>query len=160
MEIKTVALTFPEDCNIIVGQSHFIKSVEDISEITVSSVPGIEYGLAFCEASGPCLIRREGNNDELIESAVSCAGAVGAGHSFYLIIRNAFPINVLNALKSCQEVAGIYCATANPLQILTAESKQGVGIVGIIDGSSPKGVESDNDREERKALLRKFGYKL
>ncbi len=160
MEIKTVDLTFPEDCNIIVGQSHFIKSVEDISEIMVSSVPGIKYGLAFCEASGPCLIRREGNSDDLIESAVSCAGAVGAGHSFFLIIRNAFPINVLNALKNCQEVAGIYCATANPLQVLTAESKQGVGIVGVIDGFSPKGVESDNDCEERKVLLRKFGYKL
>ncbi len=160
MEVEAVELKWSEDCNIIVGQSHFIKTVEDIGEILVSSVPGVEYGLAFCEASGPCLIRTEGNNPELVGDAVRCAESVGAGHSFYLVIKNAFPINVLNQIKGCQEVCRIFCATANPLQILRAGTSQGKGIVGVIDGSPPEGVESEKDREERKALLRKFSYKF
>ncbi len=160
MEVEAVELKWSEGCNIIVGQSHFIKTVEDIGEILISSVPGVEYGLAFCEASGPCLIRTEGNNQELISDAVRCAESVGAGHSFYLVIKNAFPINVLNQIKGCQEVCRIFCATANSLQVLRAGTSQGKGIVGVIDGSSPKGVESEEDREERKALLRKFSYKF
>ncbi len=162
MEIKlhAVQLAWEEGCNIIVGQTHFIKSVEDIAEIVVGSVPGIEYGLAFCEASGPSLIRTEGNNAKLVGEATECARAVGAGHTFYLIIKNAFPINILNQLKGCAEVASIYAATANPLQIAVAESPQGRGIMGVIDGSSPKGVETEADKRARKELLRRFGYKF
>jgi adenosine/AMP kinase len=160
MEIEAIDLEWPEGCNIIVGMSHFIKTVEDLAEIVVTGVPGIEYGLAFCEASGPCLIRTEGNAADLLESAVGCARAVGAGHSFFLLIRNAFPINVLNAIKNCQEVVRVLCATANPVQVLTVETPQGRGIVGVVDGSSPKGVETAGDKEDRKALLRKFSYKL
>ncbi len=160
MDIQVVDLKWTEGCNIIVGQSHFIKTVEDLPEILVSSVPGIEYGLAFCEASGPCLIRTEGNSPGLVDDAVRCARAVGAGHSFFLVIKDAFPINVLNQIKACQEVARVFCATANPLQILTVETGQGRGIVGVIDGCSPKGVEGEEDRRERKALLRRFSYKF
>jgi adenosine/AMP kinase len=160
MELTPIDLKWSEGCNIIVGQSHFIKTVEDIPEILISSVPGIEYGLAFCEASGPCLIRTEGNSQELIDDAVRCASDVGAGHTFFLVIKNSFPINVLNQIKSCQEVARVFCATANPLQVLTAETSQGRGIVGVIDGFPPKGVETDEDKKERKALLRKFSYKF
>ena len=157
---EAVQLEWEEDCNIIVGQSHFIKTVEDIPEILISSVPGIEYGLAFCEASGPCLIRTEGNNDKLIKEAVECALAVASGHTFFLIIKNAYPINVLNQIKNCQEVVSIYAATANPLQILVAETKQGRGIAGVIDGFSPKGVENEEDKTDRKKLLRNIGYKI
>lgn len=160
MEIQAVALTWPENCNIIVGQSHFIKTVEDLAEIMITGVPGAEFGLAFCEASGPCLIRTEGNRPDLIESAVKNARAVGAGHTFYLVIRNSYPINVLNQIKACQEVARIFCATANPLQVLYCEAEQGRGIVGVIDGFSPKGVENEQDKQDRKDLLRKFGYKF
>ena len=159
MDVRAVSLTWPEGCNIIVGQSHFIKTVEDLAEIMVSTVPGIEFGLAFSEASGPCLVRREGNSDDLVEAAVRCAESVGAGHSFFLVLRKAFPINVLNAVKGCPEVARVFCATANPLQVLVAETEQGRGIVGVVDGFPPKGVETDEDVEERKSLLRKFGYK-
>ncbi len=162
MEIKlhAVQLAWEEGCNIIVGQTHFIKSVEDIAEIVIAAVPGIEYGLAFCEASGPCLIRTEGNSAKLVVEATECARAVGAGHTFYLIIKNAFPINILNQLKSCPEVATIYVATSNPLQVAIAESSQGRGILGVIDGASPRGVENENDKRARKELLRKFGYKF
>ncbi len=160
MELKVVDLKWEEGCNIIVGQSHFIKTVEDISEIVITSVPGVEFGLAFCEASGVSLVRTEGNNEKLVEQATKCALDVGAGHSFFLILKNAFPINVLNQIKACQEVARIYCATANPLQIVVAETGQGRGIVGVIDGNSPKGVETEKDKVERKELLRKFGYKF
>ena len=160
MEVEAVQLEWSEGCNIVVGQSHFIKTVEDIGEILISSVPGVEYGLAFCEASGPCLIRTEGNNGDLVDDAVRCAQAVGAGHTFYLVIKNAFPINVLNQIKACQEVCRIFCATANLLQVLKAGNDQGYGIVGVIDGSAPKGVESEKDKEERKAMLRKFAYKF
>jgi adenosine/AMP kinase len=157
--IEVHQLEWEEGCNIIVGQSHFIKTVEDLSEIMIGAVPGIEFGLAFCEASGPCLIRSEGNNSRLVEQAVACARTVAAGHTLYLIIKNAFPINVLNQVKQCQEVAGVLAATANPLQVLTLGTEQGRGIIGVIDGYSPKGVESDEDRRARKELLRKFGYK-
>jgi hypothetical protein len=160
VEISEVQLAWQEGCNIIVGQSHFIKTVEDIAEIVVSSVPGMKYGLAFCEASGPCLVRTEGNDPDLVKDATTCAQAVGAGHTFYLVVKNGFPINVLNQIKACQEVACIYAATANPLQIIVARTEQGRGILGTVDGSSPKAVETDKDRQERKALLRKFGYKL
>ncbi|MCK5201419.1 MAG: adenosine-specific kinase [Spirochaetales bacterium] len=157
---ETVQLKWEKNCNIIVGQSHFIKTVEDIPEILVSSVPGIEYGLAFCEASGPCLIRTEGNNEKLISEAVGCAEAVAAGHTFFLIIKNAYPINILNQIKNCQEVVSIFAATANPLQILIAETDQGRGIIGVIDGYSPKGVEKAEDKKDRKNLLRTIGYKI
>jgi adenosine/AMP kinase len=160
LEVQAVGLEWEEGCNIIVGQSHFIKTVEDVAEILNSSVPGIEYGLAFCEASGPCLIRTEGNDEKLVEQAAECARRVASGHSFYLILRNAFPINVLNQIKACQEVARIFCATSNPLQILVVETDQGRGIVGVVDGFVPKGVEGSKDREERKQMLRKFGYKF
>lgn len=157
--IEAHQLEWEEGCNIIVGQSHFIKTVEDISEIMGGSVPGIEFGLAFCEASGPCLIRTAGNNQELVSQATECARKVAAGHSFFLIIKNAFPINVLNQIKQCQEVARVFAATANPLQILIAETDQGRGIIGVVDGYSPKGVETEQDKADRHALLRKFGYK-
>jgi len=157
---EAIQLKWEEDSNIIVGLSHFIKTVEDIPEILISSVPGIEYGLAFCEASGPCLIRTEGNNDKLITEAVDCAKAVAAGHTFYLVIKNAYPINVLNQIKNCQEVVSIFAATANPLQILVAETEQGRGIIGVIDGYSPKGVEDEEDKKDRKNLLRTIGYKI
>ncbi|MBN1797813.1 MAG: adenosine-specific kinase [Spirochaetales bacterium] len=160
MDIIVVDVRLPKDCNIIVGQTHFIKSVEDIAEIMISAVPGVKFGLAFCEASGPCLIRTEGNDDQLVSEAAKCAGAAGAGHSFYLIMKNAFPINVLNQIKQCQEVARIFCATANPLQLLVAETGQGRGIVGVVDGFCPKGVETAEDKNNRKELLRKFGYKF
>jgi adenosine/AMP kinase len=160
LEVQAVGLEWEEGCNIIVGQSHFIKTVEDVAEILNSSVPGVEYGLAFCEASGPCLIRTEGNDEKLVEQAAECARRVASGHSFYLILRKAFPINVLNQIKACQEVARIFCATSNPLQILVVETDQGRGIVGVVDGFVPKGVEGPKDREERKQMLRKFGYKF
>lgn len=160
LEVRALGLEWEEGCNIIIGQSHFIKTAEDLAEIMNSSVPGVEYGLAFCEASGPCLIRTEGNDEKLVGQAAECARRVGAGHSFYLILRKAFPINVLNQIKACQEVARIFCATANPLQVLIVESEQGRGIVGVVDGCSPKGVEGPKDKEERKQMLRKFGYKF
>jgi adenosine/AMP kinase len=159
MQIEAVDLKWSEECNIIIGQSHFIKTVEDLGEIIISSVPGIEFGLAFCEASGPCLIRTEGNSAALIEDATRCARDVGAGHSFFLIIRGAFPINVLNAVKACQEVCRVFCATANPVQALVVATEQGRGIVGVIDGSPPLGVEDEEARKARHDLLRRFGYK-
>jgi adenosine/AMP kinase len=159
-EVQAVELKWEQGCNIVVGQSHFIKTVEDIAEIMNSSVPGIEYGLAFCEASDLCLIRTEGNDGTLVEQATECARRVGAGHSFYLVLRNAFPINVLNQIKACQEVARVFCATANPLQVLVVETEQGRGIVGVVDGFSPKGVEGPKEKKARKELLRRFGYKF
>jgi adenosine/AMP kinase len=160
MEIQVVTLPVPEGLNVIVGQAHFIKTVEDLSEIMAGSVPGIKFGLAFNEASGPCLTRTEGTDDSLVKAAEACALAVGAGHTFYLILGNAFPINVLDRIKACPEVCRIFCATANPLQILVAATDQGRGILGVVDGSSPKGVEGPAEKIERKGLLRKFGYKF
>ncbi|MDO8836876.1 MAG: adenosine-specific kinase, partial [Vicinamibacterales bacterium] len=147
------------DANVIIGQSHFIKTVEDLYEIVVTSVPQAAFGLAFNEASGPCLTRVDGNDEELRNAAAACATAVAAGHIFVLFLRQAYPINVLNRIKDCPEVCRIFCATANPLQVIVAESEQGRGILGVIDGSSPKGIEQDADREWRVGFLQKIGYK-
>jgi uncharacterized protein len=159
-KISVVALSWQEGANIVIGQSHFIKTAEDIAEIMNSSVPGAAFGLAFCEASGPCLIRTEGSDPALVADAVRCAQAVGAGHVFFLVMKNAYPINVLNQVKSCQEVCRIFCATANPVQVLVAGTDQGRGILGVIDGFSPKGVEGETDKADRRQMLRKFGYKF
>jgi len=159
MEIIIEELKFPSDANIILGQSHFIKSVEDLYEIMVNSVPGIKFGLAFCEASGPCLIRKEGTDNELMECAIENMHRLGAGHSFLIVLQNAFPINVLNAIKNCPEVVNIFCATANPVQVILAKTEQGNGILGVIDGNSPKGIELDTDITHRKRFLRNLGYK-
>ena len=161
MELDIVQLSIPEGCNIVVGQSHFIKTAEDIAEIMANSVPGAKFGLAFNEASGVCLVRTEGSDPALVESAAACALAVGAGHTFYLVLGpGAYPINVLDRIKACPEVCRIFCATANPLQIVRAKSGQGAGILGVIDGSSPLGVETGADKADRRALLRRFGYKF
>lgn len=159
MELRLEELRFPSDANIILGQSHFIKSVEDLYELMVNSVPGIKFGLAFSEASGPCLVRKEGTDGELIECAVENLLRLGAGHSFLIVMRGAFPINVLNAVKDCREVASVFCATANPVQVILACSDQGNGILGVIDGSAPKGIELDTDITHRKKFLRDIGYK-
>ena len=159
MEIITEALKFPSDCNIILGQSHFIKTVEDLYEALVTSVPGIKFGLAFCESSGPCLVRKEGTDNELIEMAVENMFRLGAGHSFLIILRNAFPINIMQALKDCREVVNIFCATANPVEVILAQTEQGSGILGVIDGFSPKGIELDTDITHRKKFLLDIGYK-
>lgn len=159
METKLVAVKKPEDINFILGQSHFIKTVEDLYEILVTSLPGIKFGLAFCEASGACLIRHEGTDDEMVKLAIENAKAIGAGHSFIIFLKDAYPINVLNAVKNCPEVCRIYCATANPCQVIIAESEQGRGIMGVIDGSAPKGVEDEAGIKWRKELLRQIGYK-
>jgi adenosine/AMP kinase len=160
LDIKAIRLTFPEDSNIILGQSHFIKTVEDLYEILITAVPGIQFGIAFNEASGPCLVRRQGNNQELVQLATENLRNIGAGHTFLIVLKNAFPINILNAVRQCQEVCSIFCATANPVEVIVAETEQGRGILGVVDGSSPKGVESEEDRSRRKEMLRKFGYKL
>jgi len=159
MDIKSIRLEFPEECNIIFGQTHFIKSVEDIYELLVTSVPGIKFGLAFCESSGPCLIRKDGTDDELVKIAVKNMENLAAGHSFIIILKDAFPINVLNSLKNCSEVVNIFCATANPVEVIVAKTEQGCGILGVVDGFSPKGVESDEDVKKRKEFLRMIGYK-
>jgi len=161
MTIDTVRLEFPENCNIIVGQSHFIKTVEDVAEIMMASVPGIKFGLAFNEASGPCLVRTEGTDESLVRAAETMARAVAAGHTFYLVIGpGAFPINVLDRIKACPEVCRIFCATANPVEVVRAVTEQGAGILGVVDGFSPKGIEGEVEKAGRKALLRRFGYKL
>jgi adenosine/AMP kinase len=160
MDFKTVPVQIPEGTNIILGQTHFIKTAEDLYEILAGSSPHIKFGVAFTEASGPCLIRYEGNDDGLAQKAAGIVQEIGAGHVFAILIREAFPINVLNSIKMCPEVCSIYCATANPLQVIVAESEQGRGIMGVIDGSSPKGIEQDADKAARKALLRNFGYKI
>jgi len=160
MELKTVKIEKPSEINFILGQSHFIKTVEDLHETAVSSVPGIKFGIAFCEASGDCLVRCSGNDEELIGLARDNALAIGAGHSFIIFMRDAFPINILNAVKAIPEVCGIFCATANPVEVIVAESKQGRGILGVIDGEKPKGIEDDEGKAWRHDILRKFGYKL
>jgi len=159
LELKLVAVNKPADVNLILGQSHFIKTVEDLYETLVGSVPGIQFGLAFCEASGACLVRAEGTDAEMKAAAVAAALAIGAGHSFVVMLRNAFPLNVLNAVKACPEVCRVYCATANPLQVIVAETELGRGILGVVDGSSPKGVEDAAGIAWRQELLQKFGYK-
>ena len=160
MEFKTVRVQIPDGANIILGQTHFIKTAEDLYEILAGSSPHIKFGVAFTEASGPCLIRHEGNDSDLTRSAAAIVQNIGAGHVFAILIRDAFPINVLNSVKMCPEVCRIFCATANPLEVVIAETGQGRGIMGVIDGSSPKGVEEDSDKAARKALLRNFGYKV
>ena len=159
LEIHDVKIEYPEGCNIILGQTHFIKSAEDLYEVIVTAVPQARFGIAFTEASGPCLIRTEGNDEELVHDGVTALKAIGAGHVFCILLRDAFPINVLNQIKHCPEVCTVYCATANPLQVIVASTLQGWGIVGVIDGSPPKGVETDFDRQERHALMRRLGYK-
>lgn len=159
LEFDSVRMEFPADANLVVGQSHFIKTVEDIYETMVTTVPQAKFGLAFNESSGPCLIRTEGNDEELRAAAVRNAQAIGAGHVFVLLLRNAFPVNVLNAIQRVPEVCSIFCATANPVEIVVACSEQGRGIMGVIDGSSPKGVESAADVTARHDFLRKIGYK-
>ncbi len=159
MKIESVRVEFPEDANVIIGQSHFIKTVEDIYEAVVGTVPQAKFGVAFCEASGPCLVRVEGNDEQLKKAAADNASRIGAGHTFVLVIRNAYPINILNRLRDVQEVCGIFCATANPLDVIVAGNERGRGIIGVIDGESPKGVEGESDIADRKAMLRKFGYK-
>jgi adenosine/AMP kinase len=159
VNLEAVALEIPAECNLIAGQAHFIKTAEDLAEIIVTTVPGAHFGLAFCEASGPCLIRTEGDDPALIAAAASNARRVAAGHAFFLLLRGAYPINVLNAIKQCPEVAHVFCATANPLELLVAQTGQGRGVVGVVDGASPRGVEDDAAREQRRAFLRKIGYK-
>ena len=160
VQVSAIPISFPEGANIVVGQSHFIKTVEDIAEIMNTSVPGVKYGLAFSEASGPCLVRTEGNDDELIRSCASTLQSIGAGHVFCILLRNVFPVNVLNQVKNCPEVCHVFCATANALEVVVAASAQGKGILGVIDGFPPKGVETGPDRAQRREFLRTIGYKL
>jgi len=159
MEFKKVTMEFPEGANIIIGQTHFIKSVEDLYEVMVGAVPNIRFGIAFCEASAACLVRKEGNDKDLIDIAVRNASSIASGHTFVVVMKDAFPINVLNAIKGCQEVCSIFCATANPVEVIIAETELGRGIMGVIDGFVPKGIEGEKDIKERKDLLREFGYK-
>jgi len=159
MELKTVALEIPVDGNIIFGQSHFIKTVEDVYEAIVNTVPQMKFGVAFCEASGACLIRADGNDDGLKELAIRNAQAVAAGHTFVICMKEGYPINLLTRIKDVPEVVGLYCATANSVEVIIAETELGRGVLGVIDGSSPKGVEGPEDIEWRHSLLRKIGYK-
>ncbi|MBK4729336.1 adenosine-specific kinase [Oxynema sp. CENA135] len=160
MELKTVAIELPEGANLILGHAHFIKTVEDLHEIFVGISGSVKFGIAFCEASGPCLIRVSGNDEALQASATENAKALGAGHTFIILLKDAFPINFLNAIKQCQEVCTIHCATANPVQVILAETEQGRGILGVVDGFSPNGVETAEDVKARKGFLRQIGYKL
>lgn len=160
MDITTITVPIPEGCNVILGQTHFIKTAEDLYEVIAGSVPGAAFGIAFTEASGPCLIRTEGNDEGLIREAAETLARIGAGHVFCLYLRNAFPVNVLNQIKACPEVCRVFCATANPLEVVVAASGQGKGILGVIDGFPPKGVETPADKAERRAFLRRIGYKL
>jgi len=160
MELRTVRFEKPEELNFILGQSHFIKTVEDLHEALVGSSPGLKFGIAFCESSGPRLVRWSGNDQELIDLAVKNAQNIGAGHSFVILLKEGFPINVLNAVKMVPEVCRIYCATANQVEVVVGEVEQGRAILGVVDGGSPVGVETEEDVGERKALLRRFGYKL
>jgi adenosine/AMP kinase len=159
MDFHAVRIEKADDVNVILGQSHFIKTVEDVHEALVTAVPGIRFGLAFNEASGPALVRTSGTDAELTTQAAANARAIGAGHVFVVLLGNAFPINVLNSIKAVPEVCRIFCATANPVEVLVAQTEQGRGVVGVVDGVSPLGVEKDADVAERQALLRRFGYK-
>ena len=160
MDLNAVKINIPEGCNIIVGQTHFIKTAEDLYEIIATTVPQGLFGVAFTEASGPCLIRAEGNDEDLIAQSVENLKQIGAGHVFCILMKNAFPINVLNQIKNCPEVCRVFCATANPVEVIVASTAQGNGVLGVIDGYPPKGVEQLEDRAERKEFLRKIGYKL
>ncbi|MEA5534441.1 adenosine-specific kinase [Crocosphaera sp. XPORK-15E] len=160
MELKIIPLEIPEESNLILGQSHFIKTVEDLYEVMVGISSQVKFGIAFCEASGPRLIRFTGNNEALQTIAVKNAQLIAAGHSFIIMLKDAFPLNFLNSIKQCPEVCRIYCATANPVQVIIAETEQGRGILGVIDGYSPLGIEGEKDIKDRQEILRKFGYKL
>lgn len=159
MDIKSVRLEIPENGNLILGHSHFIKTVEDLYEAIVNTAPGMKFGIAFNEASGACLTRAEGNDDALKSIAVANAQALGAGHCFIIVLRDGYPINILGRIRDIPELCTIFCATANPVEAIVAETEQGRGILGVIDGSSPKGIESESDIEWRHGLLRKIGYK-
>ncbi len=159
MELISIKIDAPVDTNLVLGQTHFIKSAEDLYEALISSVPGIKFGLAFCEASGKCLVRSEGNDEELKKAAEINALDLGCGHSFIIFMRNAYPVNVLNAIKNVQEVCTIFCATANPVEVIISQTHQGRGILGVVDGESPRGIETPKDVEERKKFLRTLGYK-
>ncbi len=159
MDLINVKVEVPDGTNVIIGQTHFIKTVEDIYEAIVNTSPSIKFGIAFNEASGPCLVRKDGNDDELVKLACDTALKIGAGHIFVVYIKEGFPINIIPAIKDVREVVNIYCATANPLEVVVAESEQGRGIMGVIDGFPPKGVETDDDIKKRIELLQKFGYK-
>jgi len=160
MELRVVKITIPAGCNIILGQTHFIKTAEDLYETVATTAPQARFGIAFTESSGPCLIRTEGNDEELIGVCVKNLQDIGAGHVFCILLKDAYPINVLNPIKNCHEVCRIYCATANPLEVIVASTGQGNGIVGVIDGFPPKGVEGEEDKRHRRDFLRKIGYKL
>jgi uncharacterized protein len=160
VELRAVRIEKPDEVNLILGQAHFIKTVEDVYEALAGSSPHLRFGLAFAESSGPCLVRRAGNDEDLVELAVRNALALAAGHSLIVFLREGFPVNVLNALKLVPEVCGIFCATANPVEVVIAESDQGRAILGVVDGSSPKDVETEEDVADRKSLLRELGYKL
>jgi adenosine/AMP kinase len=159
LKLEVVNLIVPEGCNIIIGQSHFIKTVEDLYEAMMNSTPNVKFGLAFCESSGPCLIRHDGNDEELRKVAIENALKLSAGHCFIIVMRNAYPINVLDRVKAVPEVVNIYCATANPVQVIIGETEQGRAIIGVVDGAKSRGVEGDKEIEERKQFLRKIGYK-
>lgn len=159
LNLHAVPLAIPENANIILGQSHFIKTVDDLYEAMINSAPGIKFGVAFNEASGSCLTRSDGSDPEMREAAIDIATAVAAGHFFAIVMRDSFPINVLKSVQAAYEVCNIFCATANPVQVIVAETEQGRGVLGVIDGSSPKGVETDEDIEKRRSFLRMVGYK-
>ncbi|MDY7031712.1 MAG: adenosine-specific kinase [Thermodesulfobacteriota bacterium] len=159
MDLKNVKIEVPEGCNMILGQSHFIKTAEDLYELMVGTVPSAKFGIAFSEASGPCLIRTEGNEESCIQLASEICGKIDCGHAFTIVIKDAYPINVLNAVKMCQEVCSLYCATANPVEVIVMETEQGRGIMGVIDGFKSKGIEGESEKSARKEFLRKIGYK-
>lgn len=160
MELKVVKISKPEDVNFILGQAHFIKTVEDLHEAIVQTVPQMKFGIAFCESSGPALVRYSGNDDELTDLAKKCAMELSAGHSFIIFMREGFPVNILGTIRSVPEVAGIYCATGNPAEVIIAETEQGRGILGVVDGVRTKGIETGSDKQTRHDFLRKIGYKL
>lgn len=160
MELLSVRMEIPEDANLILGHSHFIKTAEDLYEVIVNTVPGAKFAVAFNEASGPCLVRVESNDENLRRTAVSNAQAIGAGHTFVLLIRQAYPINLLSRVRDCFEVCTIFCATANPVEVILAQTEQGRGVLGVVDGGSPTGVEGPDDAKQRREFVRKIGYKL
>ena len=160
LEFKKVKIEVPEQCNVILGTAHFIKTVEDLYEALVNSVPNIKFGIGFCESSGPCLVRHEGNDEELRQLAAQKAFEIACGHSFIIFLKNAYPINVLDKIKNVPEVCTIYAATANPLEVIIAETEQGRGIMGVVDGFKSKGIEEEEEIKARKEFLRKIGYKL
>jgi len=160
LEFRTVKIETPKDCNVILGMAHFIKTVEDLYEALVNAVPNIKFGIGFCESSGPCLVRQEGNDEELRQLAAEKASEIACGHSFIIFLKNAYPINVLDKVKNTPEVCTIYAATANPIEVIIAETEQGRGIIGLVDGFKSKGIEKEEDIKVRKEFLRKIGYKL